>query len=43
MGFVPEYEIKNFHYSSIFIRGIINLKTGIGLESLRRWNWELLA
>jgi hypothetical protein len=26
MGFVPEYEINNLHYSSIFIRGTINIE-----------------
>jgi hypothetical protein len=26
MGFVPEYEINNFHYSSIFIRDTIDIE-----------------
>jgi hypothetical protein len=26
MGFVPEYEIDNFHYSSVFISGTIHIE-----------------
>jgi hypothetical protein len=35
MGFVLEYEINNFHYSSIFIRGTINIKDRDRLGELK--------